>query len=275
MIHPHVTAEFQKRPLTEDDVARLRAGNVWNGKGPVGPDRLNHLTLTHVNFAGQVQQGEMMVMDVAADATLAVFKNLYDQQFPIHTIALMSEFGGNDDIAMSRNASNAFVSRAIAGGTRISIHAYGLAIDVNQIQNPYLAYDGEPGQNMILHPKESSMGYLNRLPDRPGKPPRPGMVEPIVSVFRDNGFTIWGGDWDDPLDYHHFQTSRPLAELLASTDYDTGQRIFDTHIAYYRTYKTDLLDALAHKGIDITNADEVALQNDILLSRTTKDIRVS
>jgi hypothetical protein len=250
-------AVFKKRSLNESDIATLRAGNVWEGKGPVGPDRLNLLTLTHVDFEGNTQQGEMMVMDVAADAAIEIFQTLYERKFPIQKIALMSDFGGDDNLAMSANASNAFISRKIAGSSSISVHAYGLAIDVNQIQNPFLVFDGEPGQKMILHPKESSMGYLNRNPNRPDKPPRFGMVEPIVSVFRENGFTVWGGDWNDPLDYHHFQVPRSLAELVAAADYPTAQKIFNAHVAHYRKNKSDFLGTLKEAGVDIKNVAAV------------------
>jgi hypothetical protein len=248
---------FNKRALNETDMATLRSGNVWKGEGPVGPDRLSHLTLTHIDFDGQIKNGEMMVMDVTADSVLQIFKTLFQLKFPITKIALMSDFGGDDELAMSANASNAFISRNIMGKSLVSLHSYGLAIDVNQIQNPYCIYDGEPGQKLKLFPKESSMGYLNRVLDRPGKPPRPGMVEPVVHVFRENGFTVWGGDWDDPLDYHHFQVPRPLAQILAKADFETGLEIFNHHKRYYTANKTDFLSALEKRGIDIKNFEAV------------------
>lgn len=41
------------------------------------------------------------------------------------------------------------------------------------------------------------------------------MAEAIVEVFADDGFIVWGDNWDNPIDYQHFQVSRELAERLA------------------------------------------------------------
>ena len=43
---------------------------------------------------------------------------------------------------------------------------------------------------------------------------RPGMVEDIVHIFKENSFTIWGGDWNSPIDYHHFQIPKNLVDEI-------------------------------------------------------------
>ncbi len=221
-------AVFSKRPLTGEDIAAMRAGDVWNGEGPIGPDRLNYLTLSYIDFDSNLQTGPMMVLDVVADSVLGIFKKLYERNFPIARIALMSDFGGDDEKAMSANASNAFVSRAVAATGEISSHAYGCAIDVNQIQNPYLVF--KEGQFKVF-PPQSGIGYLNRSESRPGEPPRPGLLEPVVPIFREGGFTVWGGDWNDyRIDYHHFQLPWDLIERLAATDFENGKKLFAAHL---------------------------------------------
>ena len=56
------------------------------------------------------------------------------------------------------------------------------------------------------------------------------MVEPVVYIFRKHGFSIWGGDWDDRIDYQHFQTARVVAELLAIMPQAEGAELFDNYL---------------------------------------------
>ncbi len=80
-----------------------------------------------------------------------------------------------------------------------------MAIDINPIQNPYLKPSSEGAK--VLPPMGSF--YINR------DNIRAGMVEPIKEIFLNNGFTLWGGNWNDPIDWMHFQVTREAAEKLA------------------------------------------------------------
>jgi hypothetical protein len=79
------------------------------------------------------------------------------------------------------------------------MHSYGLAIDINPVQNPYLSI----GENGIVkvHPS-AGVEFLNRSNIRPG------MLEPVIHIFEKYGFTVWGGKWNNPIDYHHFEVPR-------------------------------------------------------------------
>jgi len=57
---------------------------------------------------------------------------------------------------------------------------------------------------------KKGINYINRHNQRFG------MVEPIVKIFRQSGFSVWGGNWNTPIDYQHFQTTRFVAKMLAS-----------------------------------------------------------
>ncbi len=90
------------------------------------------------------------------------------------------------------NDTAAFSCRTTPGSTTVSQHAYGLAIDVNSFQNPYVKGD-------LVIPELAS-AYLDR--DRA----RPGMIEPgdeVVRAFASIGWE-WGGDWQSLKDYQHF-----------------------------------------------------------------------
>jgi len=94
------------------------------------------------------------------------------------------------------NTSGFNCRRAVTSGPPSwSMHAYGEAIDVNPVQNPYL----EGGQ---VQPAEGAR-YLDRGIVRPGMAVPNGV---LVSAFADVGWH-WGGRWDLSPDYQHFSLS--------------------------------------------------------------------
>ena len=113
---------------------------------------------------------------------------------------------------MKKNNTSAFNYRPIEGTSTLSLHSYGAAIDVNPVQNPFVGNHGVNREKDCgfteVWPVEG-LSYLNRAH------PEPGMVEPVVGIFYKHGFRDWGGYWKDPIDYHHFQLPRSLAEFLA------------------------------------------------------------
>ncbi|MEE4300460.1 MAG: M15 family metallopeptidase, partial [Pseudomonadales bacterium] len=124
------------------------------------------------------------------------------------------------------NNSSAFNGRAITGGGRWSMHAYGVAIDLNPLENPYISFQAD-GSARVLPPR-SARYAVNRLETRVGKARRPGMVEPVVLEFARHGFYRWGGDWNDPIDYQHFEVgSRRFVEVLVTLDPAAARRELD------------------------------------------------
>ena len=78
-----------------------------------------------------MKRGELVVSkDVVADV-LHVFERLFDARFPIERMERVDVFGGDDDASMAANNTSAFNHRTIAGTTRLSHHAKGIAIDIN------------------------------------------------------------------------------------------------------------------------------------------------
>jgi D-alanyl-D-alanine carboxypeptidase len=218
-------------PITTALCQEMKLHHVLNPGGPVGCERLRLIKFPYVDFNARNQDdGEIVVMDAAAEHVLDIFTTLLSKHFPIAKAKLMNVYEGNDDASMSDNNTSAFNVRDIVGGNSISLHAYGLAIDINPIQNPYIK---RLGSTLMFSPP-SGIAYANRLDDRPGKNPRLGMAEAVVDVFADSGFFIWGGYWDDPIDYQHFQVSRGLAEQLARLSFVQAQRLFDKVVQNYR-----------------------------------------
>ena len=153
---------------------------------------LRHLTVSYVGFDGQVSDGELVVAVDVAEPVVAVFGRLFELRYPIASLRLVDDFAGSDDASMAANNASAFNCRPVTGTTgTFSEHSYGTAIDLNPVQNPYVAGD------TVLPP--AGRDYLDR-------PPLPGVLhagDPVVQAFASIGWS-WGGDWDGPVDYQHF-----------------------------------------------------------------------
>jgi len=137
---------------------------------------------------------------------------------------LIDHYDGNDDASIADNNTSAFNARNVAGTSSLSLHAYGLAIDLNPIQNPYVQHSG----GKVLFSPPAAVEYANR------KKARAGMAESVVDVFAAEGFVVWGGYWHDPIDYQHFQVSRGFAERLARLSPAQARAAFEQHVERYR-----------------------------------------
>ena len=113
-----------------------------------------------------------------------------------HTLEVgLFELGAADlEAAPTGDGNNtaAFVCRTTRGSTRYSEHAYGLAVDVNPFQNPYIR-----GETVL---PELARSYTDRTVLRPGM-----LVEgsPAVTAFIRRGWE-WGGAWRSVQDPMHF-----------------------------------------------------------------------
>ncbi len=177
--------------------ARVTAADLptsWREGCPVGPESLRAVTVGYHSMEGRVRTGVLVIhRDMLAPTRLA-FARLFELEFPITSIRPVDEFDGDDDRSMAADNTSAFNCRAAVsnGPTSWSKHAYGRAIDINPLINPYIL-DGE-----VLPPAGS------RYTDRSSRVP--GMItagSPALRAFTDNGFT-WGGTWSNP-DYQHMQ----------------------------------------------------------------------
>lgn len=108
---------------------------------------------------------------------------------------------------MADNNTSCFCHRPIEGSTIPSMHSYGLAIDINPVQNPFITFEPGNEHNPIIEPKEGWQ-FLNRHNQKPG------MVEDVVSLFAEQGFVRWGGTWTTPIDFHHFEIPLNQAQRL-------------------------------------------------------------
>ena len=177
-----------------DDATAARMTSSWRAGCPVPLTDLRYLTLTYRGFDGADHTGELVVAASVADDVVATFRQLYQDGYPIASMRLVDDFGGDDDASMAANNTSAFNCRPVTGGGGFSEHSYGTAIDVNPVQNPYVR-----GTTVLPPAGRASV-------DRPDAP---GVIhdgDPVVRAFAAHGFA-WGGDWQSPIDYQHFSVS--------------------------------------------------------------------
>jgi D-alanyl-D-alanine carboxypeptidase-like protein len=190
------TYDFDIRRLTPDEQAAM-TGVSWRPGCPVPLQRLRVLRLSHWDFSGKVRRGALVVRADVAEEVAKIFGRLFRDRFPIRRITPVDAYEGDDYTSIEADNTSAFNCRAATGSSEWSHHAYGLAIDLNPLENPYVL-DGSTS-----HP--GSVTYLDR--DRV----RPGMVvegDPVVRAFEAAGW-YWGGDWTNPVDYQHFSKLPP------------------------------------------------------------------
>jgi len=219
-------------PVDAHICSALRNQGVLRASAPVKCEQLRVVQFSYLDFDGKVRNdGEIMVMAATASHVQSLFAELLKQRFPLAGAKMMQQYRGDDQASMRANNTSAFNDRAITNASAPSLHAYGLAIDINPVQNPFIEV-GKDGKASIS--PVAGRTYLNRQSTRPGKPARKGMAEEVVDLLAMHGFTIWGGDWDAPLDYQHFQVSRSLAKKLAALPEAQARAAFDAHVADYR-----------------------------------------
>jgi hypothetical protein len=183
-------------PAFESRISLVTASELWASWRPgcpVGPDQLRRVTASHWGFDGAVHTGEIIVNADLAGEVAAIFRDLYAQGFPIERMLPVEHYAGDDDATMADNDSSGFNCRPVTGGTAWSNHAYGRAIDINPIQNPYVR------GSTVLPPAGRS--YLDRSTAGTGKILAGSGV---VDAFGARGWT-WGGNWTSPRDYMHFE----------------------------------------------------------------------
>jgi hypothetical protein len=168
----------------------------WQRGCPVGLSDLRLITLTYRGFDGRDHTGRLIANRDAAPALFAVFRRLYAARFPIRRMEPVDRYGGDDYSSIEADNTSAFNCRAATGSTRWSNHAYGLAIDVNPIENPYVS--GGTSSHRASGP------YLDRSRRQPGTAYEGGV---LVAAFRAVGWG-WGGSWSGSVrDYQHFSVN--------------------------------------------------------------------
>jgi hypothetical protein len=188
---------FTAKPL--DSALRKRmTGTSWHEGCPVALSDLRVLRIGYWGFDRRTHRGRLVVAASSVDAVRGAFEALFRKHFPIRRMRLVDDYGGSDYASIEADNTSAFNCRNATGSSRFSEHAYGRAIDINPIENPYVYPDGT-----TVH--GASRPYLDRKRHRRGMAFRGGV---LVQAFAGVGWS-WGGLWRPPsgTDYQHFSAS--------------------------------------------------------------------
>ena len=175
--------------------AKRMTGVSWRPGCPVALRDLRLLTLAHWGFDGSARTGRLIAHEDVARDLVAVFRRLHAARFPIRRMAPVDAYGASDFRSIEADNTSAFNCRYVEGTSRWSEHAYGRAIDVNPIENPYVSGGRTSHQ--------ASRSYLERTRRRPGMAYDGGA---LVRAFDAIGWG-WGGRWASVKDYQHFSAS--------------------------------------------------------------------
>lgn len=186
----------------EGSVFRRINGKSWQENNNIALSDLRYIQMPFYDFSGNVRLGEMIVNGAIADDVIAVFKELFLQKYQIEKMELIDNYwlgdgDSSDTNSVEHNNTSAFCYRTATDSGSLSRHAYGMAIDINPQQNPYVSYSsGKP---------EWSHGNANDYIARDtGLPHVITHEDAAFRLFQQYGF-LWGGDWENPKDYQHFE----------------------------------------------------------------------
>lgn len=185
-----------------DDVYQRIIGKSYRENDNIGLEDLSYLKVLHYNFEHEIQMGELIVNAELKEDFCGIFRNLFEAEYEIYSMYLIDNYwtgdgGTSDSASIDENNTSAFCYREITGGSSLSNHAFGRAIDINPQQNPYVSY--RSGYPVWSH--DNANDYIDRDTG----------YEHVIThedvcylIFSEYGFE-WGGDWNTIKDYQHFE----------------------------------------------------------------------
>jgi hypothetical protein len=190
------------QPLPAPLKAELVAGHDWQSGCPVPLSGLRLMTVRIWGFDGHPHRGQLVVNARFAPQLVKVFRRLYALRFPIRDLTLAGNYGSTSKRANDPDVSGSFECRQAVpspctggrGTGTWSLHAYGEAVDLNPVENPYVGCGTSRDK--------AALSYMDR------SRLRRGMVTPaVVQAFASIGWG-WGGSWlGSTRDYMHFSAT--------------------------------------------------------------------
>jgi hypothetical protein len=192
---------FTAAVLSDAIKARI-TGKSYSADAEIPYEDLNYIKVLYYDFDGQIQEGELIVNKLAAEDILAIFRELYDKKYPIAKMTLIDAYTPMDEASMADNNTSSFCWRQVSGSEILSMHAYGLAVDINPVMNPMVITD-DAGTVIIKPPMGAD--FLARSSGAAGLIVK---GDACYNAFISRGWE-WGGEWTTMKDYMHFSKSIP------------------------------------------------------------------
>ena len=188
--------KFYITELDEKIFARID-GLSYKKDCPLPLSELRYLHVLHKDLSDKTLEGELICNVKIAEPLTDIFRKLFTENYPIEKIRLIDEYEADDELSMRDNNSSCFNFRYVSFTKRISLHGYGLAVDINPLYNPYIK---EVDGKKIIAP-DNAAAYEDRTKDFPYKITEDDLC---CRLFAEHGFKWGGRDLPDELDYQHF-----------------------------------------------------------------------
>ena len=198
----HLADYFTSDIIREGDEVYARIyGKSFVDNDDIALSDLRYIKVLHYNFDHQVQVGELIVNRELVPDFQEIFQELFEHEYEIQSMYLIDNYwtgdgASSDSASIEVNNTSAFCYRGVVGGSGLSNHALGRAIDINPQQNPYVTYKN--GVAQWSH--DNADDYIDR---DTGLPHVITHDDLCYQLFKAHGFD-WGGDWKTMKDYQHF-----------------------------------------------------------------------
>lgn len=181
-----------------DDITFVRMqGKSYKAECTIPRSELRYIKALHITQEGVTMVGEMVVNRAIAEDIVSILRGLYEAEYPIERMVLVDEYNADDESSMRANNSSAFNYRHTPGGTRLSAHSRGMAVDINPLYNPYV----KKYPDRVYVAPATATEYVVRSGAFPYKIERDDLC---CRLFLKYGFE-WGGDYKTIKDYQHFE----------------------------------------------------------------------
>lgn len=183
---------FAVKPVGQDLMRRMR-GRSYPADCTIPAGQLRYVRALHRRADGTIGIGELVCHSSIAAKLRDIFRQLYEQGYPIERMVLIDNYNASDEKSMTANNTSCFCFRKVAGTAKLSNHAKGLAIDINPLYNPQVK-----GSRVL--PKAGTP-WADRSKPSPYQIVKGDLC---YRLFTEAGFR-WGGNWRTTKDYQHFE----------------------------------------------------------------------
>ena len=222
------------RAITPAELEKLKKYQIYNDLCDDVITRIVAVEVEYVDFHQKINRGLIYVFDAIAPLVVDLFKDLQKNKIPVYGISAFegAKFITNNKITniipqTNYNYTGSFACRNSRGLNSRSMHAAGMAIDFNPLQNPFLQIDDASGKVVSVHPFDG-VKNVNKKTKLRINPKQKGFIDAKTQkIFAKHLFVTWGGNWHSPVDYHHFELDKQVANLLKIAPLAYGKIIIE------------------------------------------------
>ncbi len=153
-------------------------------------DSLSLVDVLYYSFDGKRHSGQIIVDSRLEDDVYEIFEMIEKLKFPIGKVIPIVAYDWDDEASMADNNSSSFNFRVIVNTNKLSLHSFGRAVDINPVQNPVIYPTGIIAPDGAVYRPQNKGAF--------------SASHPVVQEFINRGWH-WGGNFEQPKDYHHFE----------------------------------------------------------------------